>query len=162
MKKSTKAKIFGGLVAIFGAALLSSCIGNFCSEVDQAHIAYPYEQGVTVYCKEEEIPEEYKVDNGNADYPLSWQPYASEGNTALWAYIPVNTAGLFTAKKADYLSNTILTSAKTNLIKAPSYAYWKRVDEIVLENAITLSAKASLLEENPDSLPTTEQINGAP
>lgn len=159
MKKTTKAKIFGGLVAIFGAALLSSCIGNFCSEVDQAHIAYPYEQGVTVYCKEEEIPEEYKVDNGNADYPLSWQPYASEGNTALWAYIPVNTAGLFTAKKADYLSNTILTSAKTNLIKAPSYAYWKRVDEIVLENAITLSAKASLLEENPDSLPTTEQIN---
>ena len=81
MKKQTKAKIFGGLVAIFGAALLSGYVGNFCSEVDQAHIAYPYEQGVTVYCSKEEIPEEYKVDNGDAAYPLSWQVY--EGNDNL-------------------------------------------------------------------------------
>lgn len=156
MKKQTKAKIFGGLVAIFGAALLSGCIGNFCSEVDQAHIAYTYEQGVTVYCAKEDIPEEYTVDNSNSDYPLSWQVYS--GNDNLWAYIPLDTSGLFTAKKADYLSNTIIKAAKSSLIKTPSYAYWKKVDQYVLDNSIKLYAEATLKTENPDSLPTEAQI----
>lgn len=156
MKKETKVKIFGGLVAVFGIVLLSGCTSNFCSEIDQAHIAYPYEQGVTVYCPKEDIPEEYTVDNSNADYPLSWKVY--EGNDSLWAYIPVDTSGLFTAKKASYLSGTIITQAKTNLLKVPSYAYWKKVDEYVLDNAINLYAKAELIEENPDSLPSDTEI----
>lgn len=156
MKKETKAKIFGGLVAIFGIAVLSSCTSNFCSEVDQAHIAYPYEQGVTVYCAKEDIPEEYTVDNGNTDYPLSWQVY--EGNSNLWAYIPVDTSGLFTAKKASYLSGTIITQAKNNLIKTPSYAYWKKVDQKVLDEAINLYSQAKLEESNPDSKPNDAQI----
>lgn len=156
MKKQTKAKIFGGLVAVFGAAILSGCTANFCSAVDQAHIAYTYEQGVTVYCEKDDIPEEYTVDNGNSEYPLSWQVYS--GNDNLWAYIPVDTSGLFSAKKADYLSNTIITAAKTNLIKTPSYAYWKKVDQYVLDNSIKLYAEETLKTENPDSLPTEAQI----
>ena len=156
MKKQTKAKIFGGLVAVFGAALLSGCVGNFCSEIDQAHIAYPYEQGVTVYCSKEEIPEDYKKDNENADYPLSWQVYP--GNDNLWAYIPVDETGSFAAKKAEYLSGTIITLAKNNSIKTPSYAYWKKADQYVLDNSIKLYAEAKLNEANPDSLATDTQI----
>ncbi len=156
MKKSTKAKIFGGIVAVFGAALLSGCTANFCSEVDQAHIAYTYEQGVTVYCSKDEIPEEYTVDNENADYPLSWQVY--EGNDSLWAYIPTNSEGLFTAKKADYLTNTILSTATTNLIKKPTYAYWKKADQYVLDNSIKLYAEDLLKEANKDQLPSASEI----
>lgn len=156
MKKSTKAKIFGGLVAVFGAALLSGCIGNFCSEVDQAHIAYPYEQGVTVYCSKDEIPEEYKVDNQDSSYPYSWKVY--EGNDNLWAYIPADTDGLFTAKKADYLSNTIITNAKKSSLKVPTYAYWKKLDQKVLDGAISLYAEDTLKKEDPDNLPTDAQI----
>lgn len=148
MKKSTKAKIFGGIVAVFGAALLSGCTANFCSEVDQARIAYTYEQGVTVYCSKDQIPEEYKVDDGDADYPLSWQVY--EDNDSLWAYIPTDTDGLFTAKKADYLTNTILKSATTNLIKKPTYAYWKKADQYVLDNSIKLYAEDVLKKDNPN------------
>ncbi|HBE98745.1 MAG TPA: hypothetical protein DDW18_01680 [Firmicutes bacterium] len=157
MKKLTKAKIFGGLVAIFGAALLSGCVGNFCSEVDQAHIAYPYEQGVTVYCSKEEIPEEYKADNGDADYPLSWQVY--EGNDKLWAYIPVNTSGLFTAKKAVFLSDSIISAAQKNLIKTPTYAYWKKLDQKVLDGAISLFAEETLKKENENALPSESDIS---
>ncbi len=156
MKKSTKAKIFGGLVAVFGAALLSGCIGNFCSEIDQAHIAYPYEQGVTIYCSKDEIPEEYKVDNQDSSYPYSWKVY--EGNDNLWAYIPVNTDGLFTAKKADYLSNTIITAAKNASLKIPTYAYWKKLDQKVLDGAISLYAEDTLKKADPDNLPTDAQI----
>ncbi len=157
MKKSTKAKIFGGIVAVFGVALLSGCTANFCSEVDQAHIAYTYEQGVTVYCTKDEIPEEYRVEDTSSDaYPLSWQVY--EGNDALWAYIPTNTEGLFTAKKADYLTNTILSSATSNLIKAPTYAYWKKADQYVLDNSIKLYAEDTLKKANPDQLPSASDI----
>ncbi len=156
MKKSTKAKIFGGIVAVFGAALLSGCTANFCSEVDQANIAYAYEQGVTVYCSKDQIPEEYTVDNGNTDYPLSWQVYAD--NDALWAYIPTDTSGLFAAKKADYLTNTILKTATSNLIKTPSYAYWKKADQYVLDNAIKLHAENLLKEANKDQLPSATEI----
>ncbi len=154
MKKSTKAKIFGGIVAVFGAALLSGCTANFCSEVDQARIAYTYEQGVTVYCSKDQIPEEYKVDD--ADYPLSWQVY--EGNDSLWAYIPTDTDGLFTAKKADYLTNTILKSATNNLIKKPTYAYWKKADQYVLDNSIKLYAEDILKKDNPNQLPSASDI----
>ena len=105
--------------------------------------------------KEEDIPEDYRVKDTDV-YPLSWQVF--EGNDKLWAYIPVNTEGLFTAKKANYLTNTVLASAKTNGVKIPTYAYWKRVDEIVLDHAVELSATVTLQKEDPDNLPTADAI----
>ena len=53
--KSLKKAI--GLVGIgLGVAILtSSCTANFCSQSDLAAIAYPYEQGVTVYLTQEEF-----------------------------------------------------------------------------------------------------------
>lgn len=155
MKKSTKVKILGAFACLFGVAILTGCAQNFCEDIDKAYIAYPYEQGVTVYCNKEDIPEDYRVKDTDV-YPLSWQVF--EGNDKLWAYIPVNTEGLFTAKKANYLTNTVLASAKTNGVKIPTYAYWKRVDEIVLDHALELSATVALQKEDPDNLPTADAI----
>ena len=155
MKKSTKVKILGAFACLFGVAILTGCAQNFCEDIDKAYIAYPYEQGVTIYCNKEDIPEDYRVKDTDV-YPLSWQVF--EGNDKLWAYIPVNTEGLFTAKKANYLTNTVLASAKTNGVKIPTYAYWKRVDEIVLDHALELSATVALQKEDPDNLPTADAI----
>lgn len=155
MKKSTKVKILGAFACLFGVAILTGCAQNFCEDIDKAYIAYPYEQGVTVYCNKEDIPEDYQTTD-TTTYPLSWQVF--DGNDKLWAYIPVNTDGLFTAKKANYLTNTILASAKKNGVKIPTYAYWKRADELVLDHAIELSATVTLQKEDPDNLPTAEAI----
>ena len=40
-----------GAIAL-GTVLLTSCTANFCSAADKASMAYPYEQGVTVYLSE--------------------------------------------------------------------------------------------------------------
>ena len=57
MKKSTKVKILGAFACLFGVAILTGCAQNFCEDIDKAYIAYPYEQGVTVYCNKEDIPD---------------------------------------------------------------------------------------------------------
>ena len=36
-----------------GVLLLTSCTANFCSSADQASMAYPYDQGATVYLSKE-------------------------------------------------------------------------------------------------------------
>lgn len=141
--------------------LLSGCVANFCSSTDQANIAYTYEQGVTVYCQETELPEVYKTTNlaDDADTTgYAWQPFKDEGNDKLWAYIPVDSTGLYVAKKADYLSNTIINNCKSKNVKVPSYLYFKAIDEIVLDNAIELYAKDQLVAADPNNIPTDAQI----
>lgn len=131
MKKRTNVKLFGLLGLFLGAITLSSCVANFCSDTDKANIAYPYEQGVTVYVdSRDEIPEEYRVEG------LSFQPFSSDGNTDLWAYIPVTADGGFGAKKASFLNDTILANAKKNGYVAPSFEYFKEMDNLVLRAAI--------------------------
>jgi hypothetical protein len=49
LKHETKIKLLGGLGLLVGALVLSGCTSNFCSDIDKANMAYPYEQGVTVY-----------------------------------------------------------------------------------------------------------------
>ena len=48
MKKRTKF-ILGGLVALSGAVLLSSCTQSFCSHIDQGRMLYAFDPGVTRY-----------------------------------------------------------------------------------------------------------------
>lgn len=43
-----------GVALALGAVFLSGCTANFCSSTDQAAMAYPYDQGVTVYVSKEE------------------------------------------------------------------------------------------------------------
>jgi YidC/Oxa1 family membrane protein insertase len=134
LKKSTKAKILGGMALLVGVVMLSSCTANFCSNFDKAAIAYPYEQGVTVYCDKDQIPDEY------VDPSLSWQPYESEGNTDLWAYIPVDADGFYAAQKAIYLTNTVIGTAYNDAYNIPSYDYWKGMDQKLLDAAIAQDA----------------------
>jgi len=133
-KLNLKTKILGAIGVAFGAIILSSCTANFCTDKDKAYIAYPYEQGVTVYCSKEEVPSEYLTQtdaNGNS---LAWQPLLNEGNTDLWAYIPVDETG-YSASKASLINSTIST-CKSNGYIIPSYDYYKGVDDKLLNAAI--------------------------
>lgn len=50
--KHKKLLAFGGFG--LGVLLLTSCTANFCSPTDQSAMAYPYDQGVTVYVSKSE------------------------------------------------------------------------------------------------------------
>ena len=128
MKKSAKIKLLGGLVLVGGAFALSSCTASFCSNSDLAGLGYAYEQGVTVYCDADEIPEEYRGEG------LSWKVY--DDNDSLYAYIPVNADGTYAAKKAQYLDSNVLASAASSHYVAPTYEFWKALDQKVLDEAI--------------------------
>lgn len=150
LEKRTKFKLLGAFGLLAGAVMLSSCVSNFCSDVEKARIAYPYEQGVTVYVDgQSAVPQEYR-ENGLAFNPI-------EGNTELWAYIPVNPTGYFAANKASFLNTNILAAAKQNGIATPSYDYFKQLDQKVLETAIS-AAKADGITVNEATL-TAAQIN---
>lgn len=127
MKQSKKKTLLGSMALLTGALLLSGCNANFCSVTDKAHIAYPYEQGVTIYCDKDAVPTEYK------DANLSWQVY--EDNDNLYAYVPVDTSGNFAAQKATNL-NSIISSATTNKYTVPSQKFWVTLDQKVLDAAI--------------------------
>ncbi|HBB05212.1 MAG TPA: hypothetical protein DCZ41_01260 [Firmicutes bacterium] len=152
MKKKTNIKLFGLLGLFLGALTLSSCVANFCSDLDKANIAYPYEQGVTVYVdKKESVPTEYQKEG------LSFQPFKSEGNEDLWAYIPVTADGGFGAKKASYLNDNIIASAKKSGYAIPSFEYFKELDTKVLKAAIA-EANANGSQYSLKTI-TAEQIN---
>ena len=133
MKKENK-KVFLGVAALFaGALLLSGCTANFCSDIDKAHIAYPYEQGVTVYVDSlDEVPTEYRA------YPeLCFQPIAGSD---VYAYVPIDqSTGNFSAKKATYLVDTIISGAKTNSYSIPSQQFFIEIDKKVLNAAVEAS-----------------------
>lgn len=131
LKKSTKIKTLGLFGLLFGALALSGCVANFCSDLDKANVAYPYEQGVTVYVdSKDEIPAEYQKDG------LCFQPLLEEGNESLWAYIPVDSNGLFSAKKVALLNDNVIGQAISAGYKTPSYDYFKEIDTLVLKAAI--------------------------
>lgn len=144
MNKSAKIKTLGALSLLGGALVLSSCTASFCSNKDLANIAYAYEQGVTVYCSEDEIPEEYRGAG------LSWK--AIEGNDSVYAYIPVSSTGSFSSNKATYLVNSVITNASNSYYDIPNYEFWKALDAKVLGAAI----EASGVDKNTV---TAEQIN---
>jgi YidC/Oxa1 family membrane protein insertase len=131
LKKETRTKLLGGLGLLAGVVLLSGCTANFCSNLDMANMAYPYEQGVTVYVAKEDVPAEYSN--------LSWQVYAENAN--VYAYIPVDSSGTYAAKKATYLVSTIISTAKSSGYNIPSLAYWKAMDQKVLDAAVAKSGK---------------------
>ena len=129
MEKRTKFKFLGALGLFAGALLLSGCVSNFCTPVEKARIAYPYDQGVTVYVDgESAVPEEYKT--------IAFKPYESEGNDDLYAYIPVDAEGLYTAEKASFLTETIIANAIKSDVSIPSYDFFKGMDQKLLDAAI--------------------------
>lgn len=133
MKRQTKAKILGALGLAVAAVTLSGCTNTFCSPLDQANIAYPYEQGVTVYCDRDELPSEYAAEG------LSWQ--AIDGNENVVAYIPFNETGNYVAKKATRI-NSLVAQCRDNGMPYPSYDYFKALDDKVLDAAIASAVAA--------------------
>ncbi len=143
------------MALLTGALLLSGCNANFCSVTDKAHIAYPYEQGVTVYCDKDAVPTEYRGEG------LSWKVY--EDNDNLYAYVPVDTSGNFAALKASNL-NSIISSATSNKYTIPSQKFWTTIDQKVLDLAVlasgisTASVTASMI--NPYDVADSVGGNG--
>lgn len=150
MEKRTKFKFLGALGLFAGALLLSGCVSNFCTPIEQARIAYPYEQGVTVYVDGQvNVPEEYQA--------VAFQPYGAEGNTDLYAYIPVDAEGSYKAEKASFLNGTIIANAKKSNISIPSYDFFKGMDQKLLDAVITAAnadkTTVTAAEINPYSKP---------
>ncbi len=54
MKPIKHKKLLAGIGLGFGVLLLTGCTANFCSPDDKAAMAYPYDQGATVYLSKEE------------------------------------------------------------------------------------------------------------
>ncbi len=132
MKHETKIKLLGGLGLLVGALVLSGCTSNFCSDIDKANMAYPYEQGVTVYVDgEDAIPTEYR---SQGYYGKLWED-STESN--VYFYVPVNSSGYYAAKKANYLTNTIISSAVKSNYLVPSQAYFAAFDQKLLNVAVS-------------------------
>ena len=113
MKHNTHKKLLAGLGLGFGVLLLTGCTANFCSYEDMASMAYPYEQGVTVYLTKSEY-EQIKASKNEEGTPTEgayaieleekWSAEATalginmptiagqalEGNPDIYKYIPLN------------------------------------------------------------------------
>ena len=124
MKNSKKTTIAAAAALLLGAVVLTGCNANFCSVTDQAHIAYPYEQGVTVYCNKADVPADYMSEG------LAWQ--VNPANDNLWAYVPVDTNGDFAALKTTNL-NSIISSAEQSGYSTPSQQFFAFIDQKVLD-----------------------------
>ncbi len=118
MKKSTKF-LLGGTLLTLGVITLSSCTSSFCSTKDKAHMMYAFDYGVTRY-----------FDEAVTDVTEA-TPIEVEGHSFYVSYSFGNCKAL----------NTIVTNAANSNIDVPSLNFFKKVDEIVLADAIA-EAKA--------------------
>ena len=155
MKNTTK-KLLGLVGLGFGVLLLSGCTANFCSNVDQAQMAYPYEQGVTVYCAQDEIPAEY----------ASVAELALAGNDKIYKYIPHTvsetdgTTITYTAKKAaSFFQSDIIANALSAGYRVPSIEYWAAIDDYALKAAITEAAGITYSEPTSFNLVSADFIS---
>ncbi len=160
MKKISHKQIFVGLAVLLGGGLLASCTANFCSEVDQAQMAYPYEQGVTVYVSKDEYNELKTADETKSlieeqeASKIAGPAYVDKDNNVLnenvYKYVPLikkeDGSIEFTANKASFLQGTILSTAYKNGYVMPSVKYWASIDNYVLE-AATYEAYNSGLQD---------------
>ncbi len=127
---------------------MSSCTANFCNEEDQAQMAYPYEQGVTVYLSKSEY-EEMKTsaaDNGLSELlaleeSIGVAGQAMDGNAEIYKYVPYTKESSYSysldaAKASAFLQGTIVKNAVTNGLTLPSIKYWAEIDNYVLQAAL--------------------------
>jgi YidC/Oxa1 family membrane protein insertase len=143
LKKETKIKLLGVLGLLAGAMVLSGCTANLCSNIDKANIAYPYEQGVTVYCDADQVPTDYEA--------YKFQPIA--GNDKVYAYIPVNSSGYYAAAKATFLTSTIISTATTNTYSIPSQEYFKQMDQKVLDACLNAAISDKYVYKDANNNP---------
>jgi YidC/Oxa1 family membrane protein insertase len=114
--KNTSKKLLGFAALSLGVVLLSSCTANFCTSTDKANMAYPYEQGVTVYCEKADIPTGYTVtDSYTKILGLNQAALAIDGNATVYKYIPATvTGGSSTTTSSSAASASSATSATSD------------------------------------------------
>lgn len=146
MKKLSHKKIFIGLAALLGTGLLAGCTANFCSEEDQAQMAYPYEQGVTVYLSKNEYDTLKSADETKAliaeeeSQGIAGPAFVNSAGTVInediYKYVPYklndNKQIEFTAAKSTFLQSIIFSAYKSGLVM-PSLKYWASIDDYVLQ-----------------------------
>lgn len=150
MNKKVNKKLLLGLTIGIGAVLaLTGCTQNFCNDLDFASMAYPYEQGVTVYCNETEY-NTYK-----AAYPeliaseesANIAGKALSGNEEIYKYVPYTVADsdrgypvyTYKANKARFI-NDITAAAYKNGVVVPSVKYFAAIDDFVLRATVYQAA----------------------
>ena len=152
MKTSKHTKIFAGALIGLGTILLASCTANFCNEEDQAHMAYPYEQGVTVYMSKEDYATLKENDNSGiiaSEEAIGVAGPAIEGNDKIYKYVPYTKVSdysytLDAAKAKSLLQGTILKSATSSGLKLPSIKYWSELDNYTLQAALFKAENPSI------------------
>lgn len=148
MKKTTLKKLLGALGLGLSLAVLTGCTANFCSDVDRAQMAYPYDQGVTVYCTENEY-NAYKTENAKKieyEESIGVAGKAFANNDTVYQYVPyeITSDGYvrYTAAKAVFLSDTILKNANSAGHDLPSLRYYAEIDRFVLNASVYLAEQA--------------------
>ena len=162
--KHKKLLAFGGIG--LGVLLLTSCTANFCSPTDQSAMAYPYNQGVTVYVSkaeyeslktnEETRPVIELEESLNAHYLALGLPtvagpaYVDEAGNSLndkvYKYVPLTTVegsapafklALANSNKYKGFLADLITNADKAGYAIPSLAYYTAIDDYVLKAATT-------------------------
>lgn len=111
MKQFKHKKLLAAGALGLGVLLLTSCTANFCSVVDQSAMAYPYDQGVTVYLSKQEY-EDLKA-NGDEVTKLvieaeeSWSALARETGKALGVDLPNMAGPAFVDKNGNTLNDNV-------------------------------------------------------
>lgn len=177
MKHNKKTKLLGFGALLLGGVLLSSCTANFCNAEDQAHMAYPYEQGVTIYVDKENFQALEADENlskliaEEKERGIAGPAFVDDEGNALndniYKYVPYELGAkgqiTFTASKAKgLLQPNVIDSAFSSGYAIPSVEYWASIDDFVL-NAATYLAEQT--EKNSGSAvaysPTAEGRNKA-
>ena len=157
MKHNKKTKLLGFGALLLGGVLLSSCTANFCNAQDKAHMAYPYEQGVTIYVDKEGY-EAVKADENLSKLIAEEEERGIAGpafvddegnaiNDNVYKYVPYELGAegqiTFTASKAKgLLQPSVIDSAFSSGYAIPSVEYWASIDDFVLNAATFLSEQA--------------------
>ena len=151
-----KKTLFGFIGLGLGIVLLSSCTANFCSPVDQAAMAYPYDQGATVYVSKEQyeklrdddatkviiqLEETWSAEAVAKGLPAIAGPAFGDAaiNDKVYKYIPYNVAAGFgdslalTANKTKGFLADFMKNAKTAGYSLPGLFYYAFVDDYVLK-----------------------------
>lgn len=117
MKKKNRL-IIGGLSLALGSVLLTSCTKSFCTVNDQAHIMYMFDYGVTEYY--------------DSNVEGSTQLFAGNNNV----YVKYTALSEMSEKSGIGAANAAANSKGAPI---PSYDFWKAVDTVVLDTALTKS-----------------------
>ena len=147
------------LAAVFGAIVLSSCTGNFCSTKEKSRLMFAVEPGVSTYYDSEEAANAAKK---SADEGYTYLGPTAVAGTSVYQLVEKKDNSY---TKSNQL-NSIISSADKSKILIPSWEYFARFDREVLSFAIeqaktTESDKdfSTLNKENVDYILTNYGYN---